>query len=122
MKKNLLACLLLGWQLLATGQVTAPQATALNVDAERERINQERAGHEAVYLQAERQCYSRFAVSDCLVHARKDRRLALDELRRQELILNDMARQTKAAEALKRIEDKLVEHQKKQEESAAPAQ
>ncbi|OLP05258.1 hypothetical protein BLL52_3383 [Rhodoferax antarcticus ANT.BR] len=105
--------LLLGWQALAGAQTLAPEPAALDPTAERQRISAERVGHEAVYQQAERLCYSRFAVSDCLRDARQERRLAMDELRRQELLLNDMERKTRAIEALKRIETKLANQQEK---------
>ena len=88
--------LLMGWQALAGAQTLAPESAALDLGAERQRISAERAGHETVYLRAEALCYSRFAVSDCLRDARTERRLAMDELRRQELLLNDMERKAKA--------------------------
>ena len=101
--------LLWGWLGLAGAQELAPSPAALDADAERQRIGQERAAQEAIFLQAEGVCYSRFAVSDCLREARKIRRLALDDLRRQELVLNDMERKTRALAALKRIEAKLAD-------------
>ncbi len=107
MKSGLWIGLLLGWQAFAGAQVLTPEPAVLDVSAERQRVAAERSGHEAAYQQAERRCYSQFAVSDCLRDARKDRRLVMDELRRQELLLNDMERKTKALEALKRIETKL---------------
>lgn len=113
MKARLLVGFLLGWQAIAGAQLLAPEPAALDPTAERTRISAERAGHEAVYQQAERLCYSRFAVSDCLRGARQERRLAMDELRRQELLLNDMERKTRAIEALKRIETKLANQQEK---------
>ena len=121
MKSKIWGCVLLsGWLAAAGAQEAAPSPDALDVTIERQRIGQVRAGHEARYLQAERVCYSRFAVSDCLRDARKARRLALDELRREELILNDLERQNKAIAALKRIEDKLADQQKALQAPAAP--
>ncbi len=107
------------WQGLVLAQGLEPGPAGLDAVAERQRIAQERVEHEADYLQAERICYGRFAVSDCLRTARKDRRVAMDELRRQELVLNDMDRQTKALEALKRIDSNLEAQQKKQQEPPA---
>ena len=118
MKSKLWVGVLLGWQVLASAQALAPEAAAVDVGAERQRISAERAGHESVYLQAERVCYSRFAVTDCLRDARKTQRLAMDELRHQELLLNDMERKTKALEALKRIEAKLATQQEKSLQNA----
>lgn len=99
--------LLSTWPLLAAAQVAAP--TLIDADAQRERLSQERAAHEAAFLQAKEQCYQRFAVSDCLTDARRARRLALDALHRQELLLNDQERQTKALDAQQRIQEKLAE-------------
>ncbi len=121
MKSKIWGCLLLsGWLAAAGAQEAAPSPDALDASIERQRIGQERAEHEARYLQAERVCYSRFAVSDCLRDARKERRLALDELHRQELVLNDLERQAKGIAALKRIEDKLADQQKALQAPAAP--
>ena len=117
--KLLMGLILAFWQLLAAGQVPEQPPQALDAQAERQRIAQERADREAVFLKAERECYSRFAVSDCLRTARKDRRLAMDELRRQELVLNDMDRQTKALEALKRINANLAAQQQQQQKKNA---
>lgn len=119
MKSRIWIGLLWGWQALAGAQALPPEPGALDIPAERQRISAERAGHEAVYQQAERLCYSRFAVNDCLRSARKEQRLALDELRRQELLLNDTERQIKAVEALKRIEDKLATQQQNSVQDAS---
>ena len=107
-------------QLAAVAQTVEPAPQALDVGAERERIGRERAASEAVYAASERVCYSRFAVSDCLSDARKVKRLTTDELRRQELVLNDMERQAKAAEALKNIEANIAAQQEQIEKAAKP--
>ena len=107
-------------QLAATAQTELPSAQALDVGAERARIAQEREASERVYAASERDCYSRFAVSDCLSDARKVKRLASDDLRRQELVLNDLERKNKAAEALKRIEANIAAQQEKLEKTAPP--
>jgi hypothetical protein len=116
--KFLLMLILASWQLLAASQVSVPPSLAMDAQAERQRIAQERAAQNEVFLKAERECYSRFAVSDCLRAARKNRRLAMDELRRQELVLNDLDRKTRALEAHKRIEANLAEQQKQNANSA----
>lgn len=75
--------------------------------AQRLRITQERERQDALYGAAERMCYQRFAVNDCLHAARLQRRAALDELRRQEVILNDLDRQAQAQAAIERIGQKV---------------
>lgn len=84
----------------AQGSATVP----LNISLERARITQQRAEFEAVFVQKQQGCYERFAVSDCLSRARRERRVALDELRRQEVVLNGLDRQAKALAELDRIQ------------------
>lgn len=107
-------------QLAATAQTEAPSTQALDVGAERARIAREREASEEMYVASERVCYSRFAVSDCLSDARKVKRQTTDELRRQELVLNDLERQAKAVEALKRIEANIAAQQEQLEKSVPP--
>lgn len=94
-------CLVCLWR---AGSLGAQTLQALDVPAERARIAQQRAEQEAIFAQAEVACYRRFAVSDCLRDARKKRRIALDELRRQEIVLNDEERRRKGSQALQRIQ------------------
>jgi len=100
-------CLLAGL-CLAAWSALAQTALPMDIGAERERIASERAQHEARYLDAEAACYRRFAVSDCLRDARRLRRAALDELRRQEVVLNDLERKDRAAQALQRIQSNVI--------------
>ncbi len=83
-----------------------PVGDKLDIEMERKHIAVDRTAHEATFLEAEQACYARFAVSDCLLHLRKARRVALDGLRRQELVLNDMDRKAKALTALERLQRK----------------
>ena len=76
------------------------------IHQERARIQQLRQDYEAQDEQAQAACYQKFAVTDCLRAARVKKRLVLDDLRRQEVILNDLERQHKAVEAVQRIERK----------------
>lgn len=88
----------------------AEPSMPLDVQAERLRIDAERSQHEAAFAVAERDCYRRFAVSDCLSDARHARRMALDELRRQEIVLNDQNRKTRAGQALQRIQTNISDN------------
>jgi vacuolar-type H+-ATPase subunit I/STV1 len=76
----------------------------LNLPVERARITQQRAEFEAAFVQKQQLCYLRFAVSDCLNKVKGERRVALDELRRQEIQLNSLERQAKALAELVRIQ------------------
>lgn len=108
----LISFMLLAWQGLMPEGVLAQGTGTLHVNAERLRINKQRSGLEEAFLKAEQACYARFAVSDCLRQARVERRTALGELRRQELVLNDLDRQSKAMTELSRIQDNVSAQQK----------
>lgn len=96
-----------GLAVATSSLVMAQSGKPLDVPTERLRISQQRQHHEAVFSQAEVACYRRFAVSDCLREARKLRRSALDELRRQEIVLNDEERRFKGSQALQRIQNNI---------------
>lgn len=104
----LVLCLLAPAIVAAQEQaVQAPLSAApLLVPEERARIQRARLQVTADAEQANAACYQKFAVSDCQRQVRANKRLVMDELRRQEVILNDLARQGKAFEALKKIEEK----------------
>ena len=107
-ERLLWALLLLALELRAQGievenvpLVSAP----FQANAERLVIQTQRTQYETAYRQSEAICYARFAVSDCLRDARTIRRLAMDELRRQEVLLNDQERRAKAVQELDRIQE-----------------
>jgi hypothetical protein len=77
----------------------------LRLAAERQQIQAQRVQIESVDQQEQAACNVKFAVFDCLRDVRIKRRLAMDELRRQELLLNDIERQGKGMDALKRIQE-----------------
>lgn len=91
-----------------------PQPGAVSADpgeqAERARIEHSRRQEDTLFATREAACYSRFAVTDCLLAARAQRREALAELRRQENVLNDALRRRKAADELLRVEKKADAH------------
>ena len=103
-----LVCLLMPALVVAQGQVASEprQVPPLQVGEERSRIQRSREQVKAEAEQANAVCYQKFAVTDCLREVRAKNRLVLDELRRQEVILNDLERQAKAIEALNKIEEK----------------
>lgn len=98
----------------ATGRKSQPP---LDIEAERRRIQAERAREEARYQTEEAACYAKFAVTDCIRHVRVYRREALDKLRRQALALNDAERKRKALEQIERIQEK-SSAQRMEEEAA----
>jgi colicin import membrane protein len=100
--------------LPAFGQANAPPvavaadgvAGGLSREAERARIQAERASVEDVFTQAQAACYRKFAVADCQSGARLVRREALADLRRQEASLNAAQARREGAEQLSRIDKK----------------
>lgn len=88
----------------AWGQPAPEAAFREHLAQERARIAGERTQIEVRFTEAERGCYRRFAVNDCLNEVRAARRTALADLRRQEILLNDEERRRKAGEALQRLE------------------
>jgi colicin import membrane protein len=85
-------------------QTSADAAFRDYLERQRARIAIERADAEARHTDAERGCYRRFAVNDCLNEIRAARRSVLADLRRQEILLNSEERKRKAGEALQRLE------------------
>jgi len=107
--------------LLAVASAAAQQAVGYSEQtdaAERGRIAAERALAQQRFFSEEADCYQRFAVNDCLRAVRKRRRVVLEELRRQELILNDQRRAALAA----RRQQETDMRQAERESAAAQAQ
>ena len=89
--------------------------------AERARIASERTRIEAEFEQANKACYQKFAVNDCIADARAKRREVLADLRRQELVLNDADRRRRSSERLEEIEKKTADRRAAQASAPAPA-
>jgi colicin import membrane protein len=89
-------------------QVTAP-SNALDMNAERARIEADRVREQARYEKEEAACYQRFAVNDCLREVKVRRRATFEELRRQEIILNDIDRKKRTAEQFRQNDEKAAE-------------
>ena len=105
--KRVLRLALLPLLLAAAGAgAQSPSDDALTLQAERTRIAAERSRINARFASEDRACHQRFAVNDCLKANRAWQRTELDELRRQEVLLNDAERQRKGAEQLQKLDDK----------------
>lgn len=76
--------------------------------SERARIQRERAQEQARFDLASAACYQRFAVNDCQQHLREKKRLVMDDLKRQEAVLNDVQRKKKAWDQLARVQSKTL--------------
>jgi colicin import membrane protein len=96
----------------ATSAAESPAVTSrtvgggLSPEAERSRIQAERALLEQRFAQVQAACYQKFAVEICLSDARGVRREALADLRRQDVALNAAQARLKGAEQLSRVDTK----------------
>jgi hypothetical protein len=91
--------------------------------AERARISAERTRAEARFEEAQKACYGKFAVNDCLARAQAQRREVLADLRRQEVSLNDADRRRRSAERMQEVESRQsADKQRQRAEAAAHAQ
>ena len=99
--------------LVATAAASLPLcaqsvATAGNTDmaAERSRLTAERADVDKKFEEERIACFKRFAVESCLEDSRRGKRSALDNIKRQEAIINDAERKRRGAAALDRLDEK----------------
>ena len=104
---------LIVWVLLTVSFTAQSQ---MSNEAERRRINSERAALEVGFSQESSACYQKFWVNNCLEEVSLRRRESLADLRRQEIVLNDQERKAKGAEAVKSLEAK--DSPEKQQEAA----
>ncbi len=70
--------------------VKAEDATA---QVELDRINAERRALNAHYAEEDKACFQKFAVTPCRDQLRSEKRIKLDALRKEEVVLNDAKRQ-----------------------------
>ena len=87
--------------------------------AQRERIARERAAAEAAFLAQELACQERFAVTACVDEARRVRRNALAELRRQSTAIGEALRKDRAERRRREIQDNLARDVATQRDAAS---
>jgi hypothetical protein len=114
MKRVLSLFFVLGLSLLSGVCLGQEVVTPLDPAAERKLISAQRAAQEAHFQQLQQGCYQRFAVNDCLIQVRRERRGVRDELRRREILLNDLERQSQAIDELNRIQANLSPERQEQ--------
>ena len=88
----------------------------LDLDKERQIIRERRQAADAEYKAALKLCYKKFAVNSCKQDALEKKIPVDNELRRQELILNNAARQQRGDKAFLRNEEKQSPEQQQQEQ------
>ena len=104
-----------GCALLALALNTA---AAQDDAAARKSINQQRLSVEAGFVDQERACQGRFAITACVDEARRERRNALAELRRQASSLDEAQRKQRAERRRVTIRENLVRDEAEQLELA----
>jgi len=104
--KNLIFLLLFSLFGAAASGQGANDAASTAVDREREQINAERAALEAKFDIEEAACYKKFAVNNCLNAIKLTRREAMTGLKQREVALNDQQRRERAADQLRKTEEK----------------
>lgn len=89
---------------LSFAQAVNSSDAALDVLAERARIQSERDVGESRFSEQRAACYAKFAVTDCLDEVRLRKRHLNDDLRRQTVVLNDIERRKKTLLKMDRTE------------------
>lgn len=92
--------------LLLALAAAAVHAQAPDEAAERARIRQEREAADQRFAEAEKACRAKFAVNDCIAAARRERNATVNELKRQERVLNDAERVRNAAKRQQEIDER----------------
>jgi hypothetical protein len=107
----------------ALAQPAPPPEDEAFLQAERERIAQQRRQEEGRFALQEAACYQRFAVNDCLREVRVRRRAVLEDFRRQEVMISDIERKRRGADQIRRQEEKnSAQAQQEEAERRAAAQ
>lgn len=110
MRSIFLAIIIIAIQLINT--LAIAQNGILNIDAkltlELTEIKQEKLSIESKFRVLDAACYQKFAVSNCLQEVKSEKLLALGDIRRREIEINDQKRQLKA-DAINNKAKKLVE-------------
>ena len=107
MKKAFALALWLGASLTAFAQAGDEGLQAVDSGhQERARIAAERSQLEAGFAAQEAACYDKFLVNSCVSKVNVLRRDAMAGLKRQEILLNDRDRKLRAAEQLRKIDEK----------------
>jgi colicin import membrane protein len=82
--------------------VANPQSS----ESERDRIAKARGQAQATYDQGIVKCKQQFAVTDCEQQVAKTKRAQLDQLNREEMVIKDQERKSKAAKRLKKLDER----------------
>ncbi|MDR6535189.1 hypothetical protein [Variovorax soli] len=104
--KKLLLSLLIGLGAAPLWAQSTATTGAMDFEAERARLAQERKEVEERFATEQAACYQKFAVEGCLQDSRRRRRTATENIQHQEAAMNDIERKRRGAAALDRLEEK----------------
>lgn len=105
MKKLVVLLLLSGLGFFANAQTDGDAAMAA-IDAERQKITAERLKLEEAFDAEDAVCYTKFFVNSCLNSVKPRRREAMAGLKLREVALNEQERRQKAADQIRKTEEK----------------
>jgi len=114
MKRLLFLCFWAAASFVVHAQ-TADNAEEASVRFEHTRIHTERTQLESAFTMETAACYQKFLVNNCLDDVDVRRRVALADLRRQEIYLNEQERKSRGAEQLRKTEEKASLQNQQQE-------
>lgn len=105
MKKRIVSLLLSTFALAAAGQ-TGDELVLRAITLERSRVLSERVAEEARFDALEAVCYKKFFVNNCLNDLAPKRREVMKDIKSREIALDEQERKLKAAEQLRKTEEK----------------
>ena len=89
-----------------SAQLISDEGQQNTIGTQRAAISAERARLEKGFSLEDAACYKKFAANNCLGNVNVRRRQPMEDLRRQEILLNDEERKIKGAEQIRRTEEK----------------
>lgn len=106
MKSFAIAIFLFSLGGFAISQTGPLDVQTVDIGAQRAAIGAERNRLESGFLSEDAACYEKFAVNSCLENVNTRRRAAMAELKRQEIMLNDTQRKSKAEAQILKSKEK----------------
>lgn len=106
MKTFVIGFFLLSMGGFALSQTGPGNVQTADIDAQRVAIAAERNRLEAGFANEDAVCYKKFAVNSCLENVNARRSAVMADLRRQEILLNDEQRKSKAEQQIRKSQDK----------------